>query len=243
MPHPQRCSPGFWLESDRGSLLLDVGPDVPHRLAQEKLDWPSLDTIWISHFHLDHLGGLAPFLFGARWSPNMRDRRKPLRIFGPPGLASLVNKLAEVNNYKLLQHSFPVEIIEVVSGEQFEILPGLKAATLATPHTSESLALRLIELSGKSLVYSSDTGFSKELIDFARRVTLLVLECSFRRTKPVVTHLELSEAMEIVKTCQPDTAVLTHLSAEWEVGTVAAEAKAFWNGNVIEATDGLQIES
>jgi len=90
VPHPRRCSPAYWLATDEGTVLLDIGGDAPHRMAQEELDWPNLDAIWISHFHLDHLGGLAPYLFGARWAPQMNDRRKPLGIFGPHGLAALI---------------------------------------------------------------------------------------------------------------------------------------------------------
>src|SRR5437773_4007775 len=134
-PHPQRCSAGYWLETDHGSLLLDISADVPHRMAQEGLDWPNLDAIWISHFHLDHLGGLAPFLFGTRWAPHTRNRRKPLKIFGPSGLTRLVSTINDAANYKLLEQCFPVEIIEVSAGDEFQILPELQAATLSTPHT------------------------------------------------------------------------------------------------------------
>ena len=172
----------------------------------------------------------------------MRERRKKLRIFGPSGLADLVGRFNDVNKYKLLQQTFPLEIIDVTSVNDFQILPELNAATFSTPHTSESLALRLTEQNGKSLVYSSDTGFSTELIDFARNATLLLLECSFRSNKPMTTHLELSDAMQIIRSCEPETAVLMHLYPEWNVGSVAADAKALWNGNVIEAIDGLQLE-
>lgn len=242
VPQAYRCSPGFWLETDQGSLLLDMGADVPHRLALEELDWPNLDAIWISHFHLDHLGGLAPFLFGCRWAPEMHDRRKPLKIFGPLGLASLIQTVSDVDDYKLLQQTFPVEIIEMRTGNDFEILPNLVASTLSTPHTSESLAVRLTEQNGKSLVYSSDTGFSTELIAFAKEVTVLLLECSFRSNKPLRTHLELSDVVQIIRGCEPGTAMLIHLYPEWNVGSVAAEARALWSGNVIEATDGLRLE-
>ena len=41
-----------------------------------------------------------------------------------------------------------------------EILPGITATTLKTPHTKESLALRLKDDDSKLFVYTSDTGFS-----------------------------------------------------------------------------------
>src|SRR5215831_7763979 len=86
VPHPHRAAPAFWLETTGGTLLLDCGMDTAHRMAEEGLDWPNLDAIWISHLHLDHCGGLAPLLFGTKWAPQTQSRRKPLTIFGCAGL-------------------------------------------------------------------------------------------------------------------------------------------------------------
>src|SRR5688500_20276719 len=64
VPQPHRASSGYWLETNGGSLLLDFSAPIVYRMAQENLDWPNLNAIWISHFHLDHSVGLFPFLFG-----------------------------------------------------------------------------------------------------------------------------------------------------------------------------------
>src|SRR4051812_16588915 len=90
VPHPERAATSHWLETETGSLLLDVSAAAIHRLAQENLDWVNLDAIWISHFHLDHVGGLAPFLFGMKHAPQTRGRRKPLMIYGGYGLKKMV---------------------------------------------------------------------------------------------------------------------------------------------------------
>jgi ribonuclease BN (tRNA processing enzyme) len=83
VPHARRASTAYWLETGRGSsILLDPSAAAPHRMAQEGLDWANLDAVWVSHFHLDHVGGLAPFLFGTKNAPQTRERRKPLLIYG-----------------------------------------------------------------------------------------------------------------------------------------------------------------
>ena len=86
VPHAQRASTSHWLETENGSLLLDLSAAAIHRIAQENLDWVGLDAIWISHFHLDHVGGLAPLLFGTKHAPQTQSRRKPLTVFGGRGL-------------------------------------------------------------------------------------------------------------------------------------------------------------
>jgi ribonuclease BN (tRNA processing enzyme) len=241
VPHAKRSAPAYWLETSGGTLLLDISPDAAHRMAQESLDWPNLDAIWVSHFHLDHLGGLSPFLFGLRWAPQTEQRSKPLKIYGPQGLRYLLDTINDSNNYKLLTQRFDVEVIEVSAGDEFEILSAVIAKTLSTQHTQESMALRLTDAGLKTLVYTSDTGFAEDLVDFAKNADLLLMECSFRRNKPIQTHLDLEDAMTLARRCAPAKLVLTHLYPEWDGVDLATEARLSWSGNTIEATDGLRL--
>jgi ribonuclease BN (tRNA processing enzyme) len=243
VPHPARAASGYWLETgdDDGKLLLDVGSDSPHRLAQEGLDWPNLDAIWISHYHWDHMAGLLPLLFGMKWAPQTMNRTKQLRIYGGPGLRQVLEGINNANNFKLHEQRFPVEITEVTSGEEFQPVTGITARVLSTPHTNESLAIRLTSGNRKSLVYTADTGFCEELIPFSKRATVLLMECSFRKEKPVKTHLELSDAINIATGAAPDMLVLTHLYPEWDEVDLEAEARLLWQGKTIQATDGLRV--
>ena len=246
VPHPSRASAAHWIQTQSGSLLLDISADAAHRMAQEQLDWPNLDAIWVSHFHLDHLGGLPTFLFGTKWAPQTQSRTKPLRVLGPPGLQRIVKAIIESNDYRLLEQPFPVEIVEVPE-EEFEILPGVIAHTFSTPHTDESRALKLKyqglkDEGSKSFVYTSDTGFSENMVPFAKDVDVLLMECSFRRNKPVEKHLELADAMLFAEKCSPRRVVLAHLYPEWDGADLEAEARQLWPGETIAAFDGLQLE-
>ena len=242
VPHARRGSPAYWLQTHSGSVLLDISPDASHRMAQEGLDRVNLDAIWVSHFHLDHMGGLATYLFGMKWAPQTQERTRPLKIFGARGLRNIFEAINDSNHYDLLKQPFSIEFFEVDPGAKFDILPNVAATTLTTPHTKESLALHLIENRRTSFVYTSDTGFSEELIPFAKGVDLLLMECSFRRNKPLQTHLELAEAMFLAKQCAPRNLVLSHLYPEWDGLDLAAEAKTMWPGETIEAFDGLRLD-
>lgn len=242
VPHPKRSSSGYWLETGNGSVLLDCSASAIHRMAQERLDWANLDAIWISHFHLDHCGGLAPFLFGTRNAPEMQAREKPLKIFGAKNLKKLIESFDRANEYKLFKQPFPLEIIEVEPLEKFEILPETQADALKTPHTGESLSIR-IKSNNKTLVYSADTGFDKTFRTFARRADLLVLECSFFKNKTTEKHLKLDEAMYLIRHAKPKRAVLTHFYAEWDAVDFQTEVEKFSPAcEVIEAQDGLRID-
>ncbi len=245
VPHPQRSSAGFWLETSGGkSVLLDCSATAIDRAARENLDWANLDAIWISHFHLDHCAGLAPFLFGTKNADETRKREKPLRVFGAKGLKNLLDAFDKANDYNLLKQPFPVEITEVEPLEKFEILPDVFAVAAETPHTPESLAIRVEDEAGKTLVYTSDTGFTKSLINLADGADLLLLECSFVKDKPVETHLDLREAMYLIRYAKPKIAVLTHFYSEWDAIDFQKETAEFAPPcEIIEAKDGLRLAS
>ena len=243
--HPQRAAAAFWLQTEQGALLLDCGADAPHRMAEEELDWPSLDAIWISHMHLDHCGGLAPLLFGMKHAPQTQSRKKPLHIFGCAGIKKLLAAVDAAHDYRLFELPFPLDLTEVCvqdSSSRFEILSGLTAAIASTPHRSESLALRLADGHGTTIVYTSDTGFSEDVARFAHAADLLVLECSFFRNKPIQTHLDLLDAMRMAALAEPRKIVLTHLYPEWDGVDLESEARKLWPGETIAARDGLRIE-
>ncbi len=242
VPHPARSSAAHWLEARGGTLLLDISAASVHRMAQEKLDWVNLDAVWVSHFHLDHLGGLFPFLFGTKHAPDTQARRKPLRIYGPRGLCKLFDAFDTAGDYNLLKQPFPVEIREVAPRSTFDLLPNLRAETFSTPHTSESLALKLTDADDRSLAFTSDTGYTDALATFARDTSLFLMECSFFRDKPVELHLELSEAMRLAERSGARRCMLSHLYPEWDNYDLAAEAKKLWDGETIEARDGLRLE-
>src|SRR5918994_1493951 len=155
VPHPRRSSSAYWVEAGGRTLLLDPSAACVHRMPQENCDWAGLDAVWVSHFHLDHVGGGY-------------------------GLKRLLEKFDGAYDYGLFRQPFPLEVREVSPRAEFDVFDGLRAETFSTPHTRESLAVRLTETGGgASLVYTSDTGYTEALAKFARGADLFLMECSF----------------------------------------------------------------
>lgn len=243
IPHPKRTSSAYWLETANGTILLDCSASAPMRMAQEDLPWAGLDSIWISHFHMDHCGGIGPFLAGVKHAEAMKKREKPLKIFGAAGVKDLISAFSDVHNYRLLDQPFPIEVIEVEPLDSFEIVDGVEAVAMSTPHTSESHAIRIRDATGSTLVYSADTGFDDTLATFANGVDLFVLECTYFRNKPLKKHLELAEAIHLIRKAKPEKAMLTHFYPEWDDVKFSDEVRNLSpRCEVIEAEDGLNVE-
>jgi len=241
VPHPTRTSSGLWLETSGGNVLLDCSASVPSRMAALGLDWPNLDAIWISHFHLDRLGGPGPLFAATKHASQMKNREKPLRIFGPSGTKELIDGFSQANNYRLLDQLFPVKIVKIKEIEPFEILPGVGAVAMKTPHTAESHAIYIRDVDN-TLVYSADTAFDEKIATFAERVDLFILECTYVKDKPANKHLELAEAIDLIKKAHPKRAMLTHFYPEWDKVDFDKEVGKYDpKCEVIAAKDGLVI--
>ena len=243
VPHSRRTSSSYWIETESSKILIDCSASSIHRMAQEGCAWDEIDAIWISHFHLDHSGGLGPLLFGSKWAPSTQGREKPLRIIGGVGIKDWFSKIDEAYGYELLEQPYPVKIIEVEPLESFEVSEDIEGVSFDTPHTDESRAIHLKDREGKTFVFSADTGFTESLGAFAKDVDVFLLECSFIKDKPVESHIQLNEAIHLARYSKAKKTVLTHLYPEWDSVDFETEIAKFNPGvDIVEAVDGLRIE-
>lgn len=206
------------------------------------VDWPELDAIWVSHFHMDHVGGLGPLFAGTKHAPELQHRRKPMTIYGPVGIGRIFDGISSARDYKLREQPFPLSVVEFDAGERFEIVSGVTAVAMKTPHTPESHAVRITD-GGSSVMYSADTGFDDKVANFGAGVDLMILECSFVRDKPNKKHLVLTEAIDLINKAKPQHAMLTHFYPEWDDVDFGEEVSRLSPCcEVDQAEDGLAIE-
>lgn len=220
---------------------MDCSATAAHQMAKLGLGWPQLDAIWISHFHMDHVGGLGPLLAGTKHAPEIQHRRKHLTVYGPEGIEGLFDGISSARDYKLREQPFPLDIAEIEAMKKFEIVPGVEALAISTPHTPESHAIHIRD-GEHSIMYSADTGFDERVATLATNVDLMLIECSFVHKKPSDKHLVLKEAIHLIRKAKPRRAMLTHFYPEWDQVDFAKEVQVLSPMcEVLQAEDGLEV--
>jgi len=188
----------FYVESAKGTLLVDCGASSLIALKAHGLDHGNVEGIILSHLHGDHFGGL-PFLFLDANFLSRRDR--PLTIAGPPGTRARFDELMEVffPRSNANKWRFAWSVVEIEPGRPTEFL-GHAVTTTEVVHASgaPSTAVRLSD--GKAqFAYSGDTEWTEALLPVADAADLLIIEC-YVYSGRITGHI----SWEILKPRLPD---------------------------------------
>jgi ribonuclease BN (tRNA processing enzyme) len=220
--------------------MLDCGAGSLHALARRGLPWELMSHLFVSHFHVDHIGELASLMFAFRYGMNTA-REAPFALIGPRGLDRVVDGLKLAFGEKIFEPSFPFRVELLNPGESVQLGPDTRLVVAKTPHTPESLAVR-IESKGRSVCYTGDTDYDEELAKFFHDTDLLVSECSFTAHREGVAHLGIAEAATLAMRAGAKRLIVTHFYFDPEKVEIESEIERVYGGEVIVARDGLEIE-
>lgn len=227
-----RRQSAIFIETHSGGLLLDCAPTTSTGLAAEGIPRDAIDAIAISHFHGDHFAGVPAFLLAAIYEDR---RRHALRIAGPPGVEMRVRAAAEAMGYGLGRHelSFALHYVELPAGQPVDLGPA-RARSFPVHHQPDSCPHGIdLEVDGRRIVFSGDTGWFDDLPRHTRGADLFVCECTFH--DPVIPeHMAYSELVVRAPRFACERVVLTHLGASMAERRGQLELET--------ADDGLTIE-
>ena len=110
VPTPKRGLPALLLRAGGERILFDCGEGTQHQLLRS-IGLPDVDAIFLTHLHLDHWMGLP----GLIKTFDMRDRDRPLDVYGPPGLSALYS---QVLRPVIGRTTYPLGVIELEHHEE-----------------------------------------------------------------------------------------------------------------------------
>ncbi len=180
-PYPRRgqASAGVLVEAGDEKLLLDCGPGSPANLAALEVPLELIDKVFITHHHMDHIGGIDQLWIGG-WTYG---RQSPLRLWGPEGTDGVAEHLRGMYEWDiatrarvlpnggegLVSSEYSTGIVYESGGvtiSAFEVVH-------AEPHNSYGFR---IDYRDRSFVFSGDTKRCQALIDHAQHVDLIIHE-------------------------------------------------------------------
>ncbi|MBU0735065.1 MAG: ribonuclease Z, partial [Proteobacteria bacterium] len=165
IPLNERGSPSLVLLIEGAPVLFDIGPGTLRQLTRVGISHEKIERIFLTHFHPDHTADLIHLLFVTK-NPAVLRRRNPFVITGPQGLRAFIKALQDAYNNWL---TLPPEIMRIeeldTRGKTKTQYGRFTVTTAPTNHTPNSLAYRVEDGTGKTVVYSGDTGFCDEITD------------------------------------------------------------------------------
>lgn len=240
VPSGTRNSAGYFVESPDARVMMDCGAGTVHALARYGLPWERMTHLFISHFHVDHVGELAALLFAFRHGMKTQ-RIAPFTIVGPVGLDRVIDGLEMAFGSKVFEPTFPLTVRIVTPGERIELGEDSTLSVMKTPHTPESLAVR-IESGGRALCYTGDTAYDDELARFFKDADVLISECSLCEPREGARHLSIGEAARIANQAGVSKLIVTHFYFDVDEAALKKELESGYDGEVIIGRDGLSLD-
>jgi ribonuclease BN (tRNA processing enzyme) len=225
-PNPGGAQSGYLVEEDSRRILLDCGPGVLPRLRKLE-QWPRLDAIVITHFHLDHWGDLVPWAFGGLFGAGAD--QDPPELWLPHGGREIIRGLDPVLYANAILELFDVH--EYEEEKPFTVAGFELVAYRMLHYALESYGLRVSD-DGRTLAYSADSAPCDGLVALARDADLFLCEATLAQPEQGIRgHLTADEALEAFELSGAQRFVVIHRPDELPLP----------NG-VERAYDGLELD-
>ena len=234
VPNLKRNPSGIYLRCAGRNLLFDCGIGIVRKMLEAGITYHDPDYILFTHFHPDHIHDLTTLLFAAKNPASLRT--KELLIIGPVGLKAYYRRIIKIYGRAIQPENYKLNFKEIRPPHGLD-LNFCKISTCKTRHTPESLAYRLDDPQGRSLVYTGDSEFFAQLAVFAKNADILITECSFPDGLKVFGHLTPRDAARLAQKSNCRKLLLTHLYPVCAQYDIAGEAAKGFLGEVVIAED------
>lgn len=181
------------------TTIIDASPDLSSQLERESIR--KIDNIFITHWHFDHVWGLAEIV-----EPTFMSDWKPVKVYLPAKALPLYQQaMGYMSNVIDIHPVNPGDIIKTIDAEYHVV---------KTNHTAASVGY--VVNAGKRLAYLIDSfTLSQETRDVVSDVDILVLDALLDKMTVMEDrwlHFSVDEAVDFWRSTEVENCVLSHLT-------------------------------
>ena len=191
MPAPHASGPCVAVVAGKRLFVVDSGTDGVRNLARMGYQPGTIQGVFLTHFHSDHIDGLGE-MGTIRWAGG--DNASPLPVYGPAGVEKVVEGFNTAYSQDFVyRNEHHGDTVAPLSGAGLKAMPfskpamgelhtvledgGLKVQVLAVDHSPVDPAVGYrFSYKGRSLLITGDTVKLANIEQFAKGVDLLVHE-------------------------------------------------------------------
>ncbi|MBM7097611.1 MBL fold metallo-hydrolase [Bacillus sp. H-16] len=227
-PEKEEATSCYLVEHNGMKVVIDCGSGAVSQL-QRYTELKDVDAVVFSHYHADHIADLGVIQYARIVDKALERTSDSLLMYGHQE-----DKAA----FQSLTKEPAVEGLPYSEGESLQF--GEMTFTFCrTDHPVPCFAIR-VEAAGRSAVYTADTTYLDELVQFSKGADLLIAETSFyadQDSKPF-GHMNSVEAGRMARKAGVGHLVLTHLPHFGNYEDLVKEARGEFGGEVELAAGG-----
>lgn len=231
-PAPNGATSAYIVEKEGFTLVVDMGSGALSKLQSYKKIM-DIDAVILSHYHHDHVADIGVLQYA---------RLVQFYVTGAEDILPIYGHTEDETGFESLTHDY-TKGIGYDPNEELNIGP-FSITFLKTNHGVPCFGMRITD--GESvLIYTADTSYKEEWIEFAAYADVMITDCNFYADQDgtAAGHMTSKEGAIIAQQANVTKLILSHLPQYGDHEQLIKEAEQYFDGRIQLACEGLVWEN
>lgn len=232
-----RASGGIVVQVEDFQFVIDPGPGCINKAMEYGVNLRETTAILVSHAHMNHANDLNAVI--AVMTHNGLDAKGVL-----VANTTVVNGSAEIDPNLSYFHKNCLEKLLVLKPKQKVGIENVEIHALTADHSDPNTIGFKLFTSGFVLSYTSDTKYSKELLEQYANSDIIIFNTVYPAGTKNPDTLSSDDVIKIIEKVKPKLAIITHFGSKMIAADTLSEAREIQKKTgiqVIAAKDGMEV--